>query len=96
MSLSHIKNTFGYRRVLDVILAELCLMAFTLKCICTHFFFYVKGTQFSSPLQQHSKKTVHLVMKSGHKVSKITGSERTLEKTTPHLHCLQGLRTFLS
>ena len=27
-----------------------------------------------------------------HKVSKINGSERTLEKTTAHLHCLQGLR----
>ena len=66
-----------------------------LKCICHHKKKkkYVKGTHFRSPLHQHPKKKVHEVMKiiMLHKVKKITGSEKTLEKTTPLLHCLQGL-----
>ena len=36
-----------------------------LKCTCHHFFFffYVKGTQFRSPLHQYSVKNIHQVMK---------------------------------
>ena len=54
-----------------------------------YIFCYVKGPQFRSPLHWHSKKKAsssNEIML--HKVKKITRSERTLEKTTPLLHCL--------
>ena len=57
-------------------------------------FLYVKGTQFRRPLHQHSDKRVHQVMKQYlYSWIKINGSERSLEKTTAHLHCVQGFRS---
>ena len=49
--------------------------------------------QFRSPLHQNSlKKGSSSNEIIPHKVSKINGSERTLEKTTAHLHSLQGFK----
>ena len=56
-----------------------------------NFFLYVKGTLKKSialTFGERSSSSNEIIL---HKVSEIDGSERTLEKTTAHLHCLKGI-----
>ena len=60
-----------------------------LKCICTRTLFLICEREIKSIAPTFRIKGDEIIL---HKVYKITGSERTLEKTTAHLHCCHGIK----